>query len=60
MIKSAVFENEEKLNAFISEQDVKIISINEITIRVDTGLPLLRGGTFYTEVSRLKVWYQTT
>jgi hypothetical protein len=58
MIKSKVFENENMLNEFVQQNDVKVISVETQKQRYDTGLPLPRGGSFITGRYVLKVWYE--
>lgn len=59
MIDSKTFDNVEQLNSFIAENKATVISINEVKERVNTGLPLPRGGTFSYDADKIKLWYST-
>ena len=57
MIKSAVFESESLLNDFVEQNGVKVLSVETLTVKYNTGLPSPHGGSFITDREVLKVWY---
>jgi len=58
MVYKKVFENENQLNDFISQHDVRIVSIETKKESYNTGLPLPNGGSFYSERDVLMVWIE--
>jgi hypothetical protein len=59
MILSKVFPSEGLMNAFVESEGVKVISIFDVIVSVDTGLPLPGCGTYYTKQQHIKIYYET-
>lgn len=47
-----------ELNDFVAKNDVYIISIETTKEKYDTGLPMVKGGSFKTKKDVLKLWYK--
>jgi len=62
MIKSKKFSNQTELNNFVEFLEIKVINIETLSERYDTGLPLVDGSgrTFVTNREVLKLWYEET
>jgi len=58
MIKNKKFYKRESLNEFIEKEKVKVISIETLSEKYDTGLPIPGVGTFITYRQYYNLWYQ--
>jgi hypothetical protein len=61
MIKTETFKTLEDLNAFAERNPIRIISLMEVSVTVDTGLPLFSfsgKGTFHRMENHIKIYYE--
>lgn len=56
MITHKVFDSEKEMNNFIEENKIKVVSIETIKQKVNSGLPTMKGPFIY-EADRLKLWF---